>query len=163
MKRTKLRSTIIENSRIRGKISTSIRQGLEANEVKEIKRKLLKNIRSSIVAEHEVGPEKNEKCTKKHLLERSERGQERIEHAEISIEYDKVSEHAGNAIEHVVKTEDLHENVQETFAQKDSDQLKQIVKNCFSKKRKRSRQFKNVPFNERKKIKTRCIQLLSSS
>ena len=163
MKCTKLRSTIIENSRIRRKISTSIRQGLEANEAKEVKRKLLKNIRSSIVAEHEVGPGKNEECTKKHLLERSERGQERIEHAEISIEYDKVSKHAGNANEHVVKREDLHENVQETFAQKDSDELKQIVKNCFSKKRKRSRQFKNVPFNERKKIKTRCIQLLSSS
>lgn len=151
LKGTKLQPTVMESTRIRGKITTSIKQGLKTNRAKEIKRNMSGNTRGSIVPEREIGTGKNEKCTTKHLLERSERGQGRIERAEITIE------HAKNANEHMQS-----ENAQGTFAQKDKYELEQIVNNCFSKKRKRSRQFKNVPLNERKRIKTRCIQLLSS-
>ena len=151
LKQAKLQSTAMEHCRIRGKVNASLKQGLETNREKKITRDLLRSKRASIVAEHEIKTRKNE-----NEPEGSRHGQD---HAEISIEHAEVSEDAKNANEHV-QIKALHENARETLARKDSDELEQNT--CFSKKRKRSKQFKNVSFNERKKIKTRCIQLLSA-
>jgi hypothetical protein len=124
------------------------------------------------------------KGTEKHVTKLSEHEHERIKHAgnvtdhaqiliqqaEAPVEHvgkatmhaENASEHAKNANEHV-EGNLTHEKIQEKLAQKDSDGLnRQVLCDRVRKKRKRSRQFKNVPFNERKRMKTRCVQLLST-
>jgi hypothetical protein len=124
------------------------------------------------------------KGTEKHVTKLSEHEHERIKHAgnvtdhaqiliqqaEAPVEHvgkatmhaENASEHAKNANEHV-EGNLTHEKIQEKLAQEDSDGLnRQVLCDRVRMKRKRSRQFKNVPFSERKRMKTRCAQLLST-
>ena len=170
LKRLKLETTIMKNSDIPRKISASVKQGHEAKRVRKSKRNN---------PEHEFGGEENAKTSEEHVKKLPTRRQQRSQHAEIENAHAKtLLDHAGASKEHVEKVTKhaqkanehaKNENVdtqgriiEEKVSKKDCEELKVLCSNRIRKKRKRSRQFKNVPFHERKRIKTRCIGLLSN-
>ena len=98
----------------------------------------------------------------KHADNVNDRAQDANEHAKDANErVQDANEHAQDANEHA-KEEITHEKIQQKASTKGSDALKQVSCGRTGKKRKRSRQFKNVPLEERKRIKAQCLQLLST-
>jgi altronate dehydratase len=100
--------------------------------------------------------EENAKSVGKHVTI------EQTKHADnVNDRAQDANEHAQDANEHA-KEEITHEKIQQKASTKGSDALKQVSCGRTGKKRKRSRQFKNVPLEERKRIKAQCLQLLST-
>ena len=106
------------------------------------------------LAEHVESANELARNANQHARNANEHARNANEHAR------NANEHARNANEHV-KEKVTDEEIQKSIAQKGVD-LKQASCNSIKKKRKRSRQFKNVPLAERKRIKAQCIQLLST-
>ena len=182
LKRAKLQTTLTaENSHIRGKITSSVKQGLQTKRSRKMKLNVLRSTRIS--TKRETLAVENARSTEKHATKGSEREHKRINHAGIVNDHaqtlaehveapvgnvgrvikhaEKTNEHAKNANEHA-KGKEEHETIQEIIPQKEGDGRINVLCNRTGKKRKRSRQFKNVLFYERKRIKTRCVQLLST-
>ena len=197
------------NSR-RGKISSSIKRGLEVKRARKTKVNVLRSAymfskREKIAEENaksvgnhvtieqtkhadnvndraqdanELAQDANEhaKDANEHAQDANEHAKDANEHAHDANELAQdanelaqdANEHAQDANEHAqdanehAKEERTHERIQQNASTKGSDALKQVSRDRTGKKRKRSRQFKNVPLEERKRIKAQCLQLLST-
>ena len=170
-----------ESTHIRRKISSPVVRGLEVKRARKTKVDVLKS--AHMFRKRKTSSKEKPKSIEKHVTIISKHGHEKTKHADdvnnpeqtVNAHAESLAEHAEsanvlvrnanerarNANEHA-KERLTDEEMQENITQKGSVDLKQASCNLIKKKRKRSRRFKNMPLDERKRIKTQCIQLLST-
>ncbi|XP_028398534.1 uncharacterized protein LOC114522102 [Dendronephthya gigantea] len=173
LKRVEQRKTANESTHVPRKVSSSVKQGLHVQRTRKTKFIATRMERGSFNLDAKTVGRVIERaeCNEEHVTSISERGNGTVEHAgKVTIEHaQKVDAGENDAQEHISEEKNGTEGKTSTVAHEKDRIVHGKVAHDEPKrnsdqrtKRKRSKQFKNVPFSERKRFKTRCLQLLTS-